>query len=101
MSLPYSRHHHTFFFVDVGKCTSRLHSENHGHRTRVNVNGPNRLSDVGIYWRLILEARQFWLHIAGLFALSVLSAPLTLLSPLPLKIVVDSVVGSHELPMWL
>jgi len=33
--------------------------------------------------------------------LSVLSLPLTLLYPLPLKIVVDSVLGTQPLPAWL
>ena len=63
--------------------------------------GAGKSSDIALYRRLILEARQFWPHIAGLFALGLLSAPLTLLSPLPLKIVVDSVLGSHNLPGWL
>jgi ATP-binding cassette subfamily B protein len=34
-------------------------------------------------------------------ALSFLSLPLTLLYPLPLKIVVDNVLGTHALPAWL
>ena len=66
-----------------------------------NRRGAGESSDIALYRRLILEARQFWPHIAGLFALGLLSAPLTLLSPLPLKIVVDSVLGSHNLPGWL
>ena len=60
-----------------------------------------KVSDITVYRRLILEARQFWPHIAGLFALGLFSVPLALLSPLPLKIVVDSVLGSHDLPAWL
>ena len=58
-------------------------------------------SDLTIYRRLLREARPFWPHIAGLFALSLLGTPLALLSPLPLKIVVDSVLGARELPAWL
>jgi ATP-binding cassette, subfamily B, bacterial len=58
-------------------------------------------SDLALYRRLLLEARPFWPHIAGLFVLSLLATPLTLLNPLPLKIVVDSVLGSYELPAWL
>ena len=60
-----------------------------------------RQSDLTLYGRLLREARPFWPHIAGLFVLSLLTTPLTLLNPLPLKIVVDSVVGTHELPGWL
>jgi ATP-binding cassette, subfamily B, bacterial len=65
------------------------------------MRGPAKVSDITVYRRLILEARQFWPHIAGLFALSLFSVPLALLSPLPLKIVIDSVLGSHDLPAWL
>jgi ATP-binding cassette, subfamily B, bacterial len=51
-----------------------------------------------LYRRLFAEARPFALHIGGLLLLSMLSALLTLLVPLPLKIAVDSVIGSHPLP---
>jgi ATP-binding cassette subfamily B protein len=51
-----------------------------------------------VYRRLFAEARPFTLHIGGLLLLSVFSAVLTLLIPLPLKIAVDSVIGSHPLP---
>ena len=51
-----------------------------------------------VYRRLFAEARPFSLHIAGLLVLSVLSALITLLIPLPLKIAVDNVIGSHALP---
>jgi ATP-binding cassette subfamily B protein len=60
-----------------------------------------KVSNITLYRRLISEARQFWLHIAALLTLSVLGAPLTLLTPLPLKITVDCVLGSQQLPMWL
>lgn len=51
-----------------------------------------------LYRRLFTEARPFSLHITGLLLLSVLSALLTLLIPLPLKIAVDNVIGSRPLP---
>jgi ATP-binding cassette subfamily B protein len=50
-----------------------------------------------LYRRLLGEARAFWPQIAGLLVLSVLSSVLTLLIPLPLKIAVDSVIGSKPL----
>ncbi len=37
----------------------------------------------------------------GIAGLSILSLPLTLLYPLPLKLVVDSVLGTQPLPSWL
>jgi ATP-binding cassette, subfamily B, bacterial len=54
-----------------------------------------------IYWRVLEEIRPHWGGLAILLALGVLAAPLALLMPLPLKIVVDSVLGSHPLPQFL
>ena len=51
--------------------------------------------------RVLLESRSCWPHLLGIAGLSVLSLPLMLLYPLPLKIVVDSVLGSQPLPRWL
>jgi ATP-binding cassette, subfamily B, bacterial len=45
--------------------------------------------------------RPYRLHTAGIFLLSLLQSPLALLTPLPLKIAVDSMVGSHHLPSFL
>ena len=45
-------------------------------------------------------ARPCWPHLTGIVLLSLLSAPVTLLAPLPLKIAVDSVLGTHPLPGW-
>jgi ATP-binding cassette subfamily B protein len=54
-----------------------------------------------IYRRLLAQARPFWPHIGGLFLLSLLSMPVTLLNPLPLKWVVDCVLGGQALPPFL
>ena len=51
--------------------------------------------------RVLRESRSCWLHVLGIAGLSLLSLPLTLLYPLPLKIVVDSVLGGRPLPPWL
>ncbi len=50
-----------------------------------------------LYPRLLREARPFWKHITGLLGLGALSSVFTLLTPLPLKLVVDSVIGSKPL----
>lgn len=50
---------------------------------------------------MLLECRSCWPHLLGIAGLSVLSLPLTLLYPLPLKVVVDSVLGTQPLPAWL
>jgi ATP-binding cassette subfamily B protein len=54
--------------------------------------------DLMLYRRLVRQARPFWPHLGGILALSLLAPPLALLTPLPLKIAVDSVIGSHPLP---
>lgn len=60
-----------------------------------------KYGDLALYRRLLTEARPFWPHIGLLFLLHLFATPLALLNPLPLKIVVDSVVGSKSLPAWL
>ena len=54
-----------------------------------------------LYQRLLRQSRPYWAHIAGIFLLNLLSTPLVLLTPLPLKIAVDSVLGSQPLPRFL
>ena len=58
-----------------------------------------------LYWRLAQQARPYWLHLSGVFLLSLLSSPFALLTPLPLKIAVDSVLDHRPLPrilqVWL
>src|SRR5213080_1799488 len=56
------------------------------------------MGDVVLFRRLLSQARPYWPHVVALFLLSLLSSPLSLLTPLPLKIAVDSVIGSHPLP---
>jgi len=50
---------------------------------------------------LLRQVRPYWPHIGGLLVLSLLLSLLTLLVPLPLKIAVDSAIGSHPLPGFL
>src|SRR5437899_8742233 len=59
------------------------------------------LSNRVLYWRLGREARSYWCHFLGILLLSLLSAPLALLVPLPLKIAVDNVLDNHPLPRFL
>jgi ATP-binding cassette subfamily B protein len=53
------------------------------------------------YLRVLRQAQPFWPQLAGIAALSMVSAPLALLLPLPVKIAVDSVLGSEPIPHWL
>jgi ATP-binding cassette, subfamily B, bacterial len=59
------------------------------------------LGSKSVVARVLLESRSCWPHLAGIAGLSILSLPLTLLYPLPLKIVVDSVLGNLPIPAWL
>ena len=44
--------------------------------------------------KLLNLARPYWPHVAGIFVLSLISAPLGLLLAFPLKIAVDNVIGA-------
>ncbi len=59
------------------------------------------MGDVALYRRLLQEARPYWFHFAGLFGLGLLASPVALLTPVPLKIAVDSVLGGRPLPVFL
>ncbi|MGH7769346.1 MAG: ABC transporter transmembrane domain-containing protein, partial [Candidatus Binatia bacterium] len=54
-----------------------------------------RYGTASIYRRLIAEARPYWPHLSAILLLNLLSTPLVLLTPLPLKIAVDSIIGSQ------
>ena len=58
-------------------------------------------SSLTLFRRLWQQARPYRPHIGGLFLLSLLSTPLALVTPLPLKMAVDSVIGSHPAPGFL
>ena len=55
-------------------------------------------TDFTLYRRLLLQARPCWPLLVLLFCLSMLATPLALLGPVPLKIVVDCIIGSEPLP---
>ena len=57
-----------------------------------------RYTDLGLYRRLLRQARPYWPHIVVIFLLDLLAIPLALLAPLPLAITVDSALGSEPLP---
>ena len=51
--------------------------------------------------RILKQARPYWLHIIGLFMLNLLAAPIALLKPFALKVLIDSGFGSHPLPHFI
>jgi len=55
-------------------------------------------TDLTLYRRLLAQARPYWSHLGALLGLGLITTPVALLLPVPLKIVVDSVLGSQPLP---
>jgi ATP-binding cassette subfamily B protein len=60
-----------------------------------------RRGTLAVYRRALKEVRPHWGRLTVIFVLGLSATPLALLTPLPLKIAVDSVVGSHPLPALL
>src|SRR4051812_37211809 len=56
---------------------------------------------LALYKRIILQVRPYWLRLAGVQLIGLLAAPVNLLLPLPLKIVVDNVLGSQAPPSFV
>ena len=53
---------------------------------------------IRLYRQLLLEARPYWPRILLLAFINLLATPIALLTPVPLKIAVDSIAGSAPLP---
>ena len=63
--------------------------------------GMKTYSATELLFRLFGQAKGYRVHLAGVLALRLLGTPLTLLTPVPIKIIVDSVVGSDPLPGYI
>ena len=55
-------------------------------------------SNQALLKRVLRQARPYWLNIIGIFLLNLAAAPLALLAPIPLKIVVDNAFGKQPMP---
>src|SRR5438128_935060 len=55
----------------------------------------------GMLRRVLSELRPYMLSILFVFAISLTAIPLALVSPLPIKIIVDNVLGTRPLPGYL
>jgi ATP-binding cassette, subfamily B, bacterial len=60
-----------------------------------------RSSDLRLLGRLIADARPVGPLLGGIFLLSLCEVPIALLLPLPLKLVVDDLTGTHPFPLIL
>ena len=58
---------------------------------------PDRL----LYRRFLQLLRPYWPCMVGIVLLDLLSAPMALLGPVPLKIAVDTILGAQPLPAFL
>jgi ATP-binding cassette subfamily B protein len=67
----------------------------------LTMNAEKSLSDLKLIARLLRQAKPYWPHLSALFVLNLLATPIGLLQPLPIKIVVDNVLGGHPLPRML
>ncbi len=59
------------------------------------------MGNVALYRKLLRQTLPYWAGIAGLLALGLLASAVALLNPVPLKLVVDSVLGTRPLPGFL
>ena len=64
----------------------------------MNIDKNSDLRTIGWVFK---KARHYWLKVFIIFALSMLATPLSLLTPVPLMLAVDSVIGSEPLPALL
>ncbi len=62
---------------------------------------PSLRADMALLRRLLSLARPFWPYLAGILLVNLLATPVTLLTPVPVKIVVDSAIGSSPIPGFL
>ena len=60
-----------------------------------------RVAQQTVSRRLLHHTWPYWPYILGIFLLDLVATPLALLGPVPLKIAVDTVVGSQPLPPLL
>jgi len=51
-----------------------------------------------LYQRLLKQARPYWWYLVALLLMNLIGVPLSLLQPVPLKILVDNVLGSQPFP---
>ena len=63
------------------------------------MGGNKRVSSAfDLYKRALFQVRPYWPNLTAILLLGLLAIPIALMLPVPLKIAVDSVLGSHPLP---
>ncbi|HEY6934029.1 MAG TPA: ABC transporter ATP-binding protein [Marmoricola sp.] len=67
-------------------------------RSRRPPRGGHRGRTHRLVWRLGAEVRPYWRSAVAIFVVDLVAIPLVLLTPVPLKIAVDNVLGGKPLP---
>ena len=57
-------------------------------------------TDTRLVRKILHQAKPFRFQIIAYFLLSIVATPLALLSPLPMKLIVDNVIGKEKVPNW-
>src|SRR5688572_19827819 len=60
-----------------------------------------RLTVSRLYLASLIQARPHWRQLTVVLFMGMLATPIALLTPLPLKIILDNVLGSQPAPPWL
>ena len=66
-----------------------------------NTKDDHQMTDVSLLIRMLAETKRHWVGVGILFVISLVSTPLALLAPLPLKVAVDNVINGEPLPPYL
>jgi ATP-binding cassette subfamily B protein len=56
---------------------------------------------MALFGKIARQLRPYWLSLGAVFLLGLMALPLRLLTPLPLKIAVDNVIGARPLPSFI
>ena len=56
---------------------------------------------IGLYKRILMNARPFWPYLVIIFILNLIATPIILLRPLPLKLIIDNGFGSLPVPGFI
>src|SRR5579872_1070509 len=82
-------------------CVCGSISVNVSNKTVSSYPTTKRASDFRLWSRLWHQSRPCWPHLSAILLLSLISTPIALLFPLPLKIAVDNALGKRPLPAFL
>ncbi len=58
------------------------------------------ISDFQIVRRLIGVARPYWGHLTAIWLLNLLAVPIALVTPIPIRLAIDSVLGDRPMPAF-